>query len=163
MCTEIYYFSGTGNSLHVAKELQKRLPDAELVPILGLVGEGSVRTRGVTVGFVFPQPSSGSAEGSRVLSICIMMKRARGAVSATGCVSPARCGWSKTGRRGPIESDVTAVSPASVSVRKGRSRSSPSGIWSRTPSRTEGTIIPISQRTTLHGKRREWYGHMDQR
>ncbi len=26
MSTEIYYFSGSGNSLHVAKELQKRTP-----------------------------------------------------------------------------------------------------------------------------------------
>jgi hypothetical protein len=41
--TEIYYFSGTGNSLHVARELQKRLPDAELVPILSLEGKGAVR------------------------------------------------------------------------------------------------------------------------
>jgi ferredoxin/flavodoxin len=58
MSTEIYYFSGTGNSLHVAKELQKRLPGAELVPILSLAGEESVRTSGETVGFVFPHYAS---------------------------------------------------------------------------------------------------------
>ena len=34
MSTEIYYFSGTGNSLFIAKELQKRLPDSMLIPIV---------------------------------------------------------------------------------------------------------------------------------
>jgi flavodoxin len=29
MTTEIYYFSGTGNSLYVAKELQKLIPEAD--------------------------------------------------------------------------------------------------------------------------------------
>jgi ferredoxin len=56
--TEIYYFSGTGNSLHVARELQKRLPDTELVPILSLEGKGPVKAKGATVGFVFPHYAS---------------------------------------------------------------------------------------------------------
>jgi NAD-dependent dihydropyrimidine dehydrogenase PreA subunit len=56
--TEIYYFSGTGNSLHVAKELQKRLPGAKLIPILSLVGQEFVTTSGDTVGFVFPHYAS---------------------------------------------------------------------------------------------------------
>jgi NAD-dependent dihydropyrimidine dehydrogenase PreA subunit len=56
--TEIYYFSGTGNSLHVAKELQKRIPDARLIPIMSLVGKESVTTDGRTVGFVFPHYAS---------------------------------------------------------------------------------------------------------
>jgi ferredoxin/flavodoxin len=55
MSVEIYYFSGTGNSLHVAKELQKRIPETELIPIVSLVHEESIRTAGETVGFVFPQ------------------------------------------------------------------------------------------------------------
>ena len=58
MSTEIYYFSGTGNSLHVAKELQNRLPDTELIPILGLQKQRSSRSRGDTVGFVFPHYAS---------------------------------------------------------------------------------------------------------
>jgi len=37
MNTEIYYFSGTGNSLHVAKELQKRIPETNLIPIVSLL------------------------------------------------------------------------------------------------------------------------------
>ena len=58
MTTEIYYFSGTGNSLHVAKELQARLPEARLLPILSLVENESVTTGGETVGFVFPHYAS---------------------------------------------------------------------------------------------------------
>jgi len=52
--TEIYYFSGTGNSLHVARELQKRLPEADLVPIVRVLREVSPKTTANTVGFVFP-------------------------------------------------------------------------------------------------------------
>jgi NAD-dependent dihydropyrimidine dehydrogenase PreA subunit/flavodoxin len=52
--TEIYYFSGTGNSLHVAKELQKRIPDADLVPVVSLLGQDVIQTQAETVGFVFP-------------------------------------------------------------------------------------------------------------
>jgi NAD-dependent dihydropyrimidine dehydrogenase PreA subunit/flavodoxin len=54
MSTQIYYFSGTGNSLHVAKELQKRIPDASLTPVVSLLGEDVIRTQAQTVGFVFP-------------------------------------------------------------------------------------------------------------
>ncbi|MBN1584290.1 MAG: EFR1 family ferrodoxin [Anaerolineae bacterium] len=58
MSTEIYYFSGTGNSLHVARELQKRIPEARLVPIVALVDRKSVIAHGETVGFVFPHYAS---------------------------------------------------------------------------------------------------------
>lgn len=51
---EIYYFSGTGNSLHVAKELQERIPETTLIPIVSLLNKESVNTDGETVGFVFP-------------------------------------------------------------------------------------------------------------
>ncbi len=54
MSTEIYYFSGTGNSLFAARELQKRLPDAKLLPIASLLGKKIIQTEAVTVGFVFP-------------------------------------------------------------------------------------------------------------
>jgi flavodoxin len=37
MSTAIYYFSGTGNSLHVARELQQRLPESRLIPIVRLL------------------------------------------------------------------------------------------------------------------------------
>jgi ferredoxin len=52
--TEIYYFSGTGNSLHVARELQARLPDAGLTPIVSLLHGGAIRAGADAVGLVFP-------------------------------------------------------------------------------------------------------------
>ncbi|RXA14366.1 ferredoxin [Methanosarcina sp. MSH10X1] len=51
---EIYYFSGTGNSLYVAKELQKRIPKADLIPVVSLLNKDVIETSGETVGFVFP-------------------------------------------------------------------------------------------------------------
>lgn len=54
MSTEIYYLSGTGNSLYVAKELQKRIQDTKLIPIARLKNEKAIETSGEVVGFVFP-------------------------------------------------------------------------------------------------------------
>jgi ferredoxin len=56
--TDIYYFSGTGNSLHVAKELQARIPQTQLIPIVSLLGESNVEASAETVGLVFPQYAS---------------------------------------------------------------------------------------------------------
>lgn len=54
MSTEIYYYSGTGNSLHVAKELQKRLPGSKIIPIINVLNNDVVVTEGEIVGFIFP-------------------------------------------------------------------------------------------------------------
>ncbi len=54
MRTEIYYFSGTGNSLFVAKELQKRIPDSLVVPIVSRLQNDVIPTQGTSVGIVFP-------------------------------------------------------------------------------------------------------------
>jgi ferredoxin len=54
MNTVIYYSSGTGNSLHVARELQRRISGSELVPIVRLLSEDTIRTEAETVGLVFP-------------------------------------------------------------------------------------------------------------
>jgi ferredoxin len=54
MTTPIYYFSGTGNSLHVARALQKRLPGSDLVPIIRLLSRDTIRTEAEMVGLVFP-------------------------------------------------------------------------------------------------------------
>ena len=54
MSTDLYYFSGTGNSLYVARELQRRIPDASLIPMVSLLREKVVSTRGESVGFIFP-------------------------------------------------------------------------------------------------------------
>ena len=54
MNSEIYYFSGTGNSLYVTRELQKRIPESNLIPIVRLLGNDTVKTSADTIGFVFP-------------------------------------------------------------------------------------------------------------
>ena len=56
MSTEIYYFSGTGNSLHVAENLQKKISDSKLMPIVSLLWKDVIETHGETVGFVFLLP-----------------------------------------------------------------------------------------------------------
>jgi flavodoxin len=52
--SEIYYFSGTGNSLQVARELQARLSESNLVPIVRLLRDETIETHADTVGLVFP-------------------------------------------------------------------------------------------------------------
>jgi formate hydrogenlyase subunit 6/NADH:ubiquinone oxidoreductase subunit I len=51
---QIYYLSGTGNSLHVARELEKRLPETVLVPIISVLRDDRIVTTAETVGLVFP-------------------------------------------------------------------------------------------------------------
>lgn len=51
---EIYYFTGSGNSLHVAKELQGRIPGSDLIPIVSLLNKDTIETKAETVGFIFP-------------------------------------------------------------------------------------------------------------
>jgi ferredoxin len=54
MSTEIYYFSGKGNSLYVARELQKRISDSSLISIVSLLPKDVIQTNGKSVGLVFP-------------------------------------------------------------------------------------------------------------
>lgn len=51
---DIYYFSGTGNSLHVAKELHERFPEARLLPMVRHMKEPAPAAGADVVGFVFP-------------------------------------------------------------------------------------------------------------
>lgn len=51
---EVYYFSGTGNSLHVARELQKRIPEIKLIPIVSLLNKDIIEINAKAFGFVFP-------------------------------------------------------------------------------------------------------------
>jgi ferredoxin len=51
---EIFYFSGTGNSLHIAKKLQEKIPGAELIPIAQLMGRKLVKPKARAIGFIFP-------------------------------------------------------------------------------------------------------------
>ena len=52
--TIIYYFSGTGNSLHVARELKRRLPEARLQSILSVIKSEEPALGADTIGLVFP-------------------------------------------------------------------------------------------------------------
>lgn len=51
---EIYYFSGTGNSLYVANELKERIPETELIPIVNLLNTDIIESNAKMVGIVFP-------------------------------------------------------------------------------------------------------------
>lgn len=51
---EIFYLSGTGNSLHIAKELQNRLQGSVLLPIAGEKSKESPKSNADVVGFIFP-------------------------------------------------------------------------------------------------------------
>jgi ferredoxin len=54
MSIELYYFSGTGNSLHVAREMQRRIPEANLNPMIRMLHFSAIKTSAGAVGFVFP-------------------------------------------------------------------------------------------------------------
>lgn len=54
MSIDIYYFSGTGNSLHVARAMTARIPGSRLFPIARFLRAESIETAAATVGFVFP-------------------------------------------------------------------------------------------------------------
>lgn len=54
MDLELYYFSGTGNSLHAARELRKQIPETKLIPIVSLLNKNIIKTNAEIVGFVFP-------------------------------------------------------------------------------------------------------------
>ncbi|MDR3577325.1 MAG: EFR1 family ferrodoxin [Anaerolineaceae bacterium] len=51
---EIYYFSGTGNSFFVAKELQKLIPESTLIPVVNLLKQEIIETKAEVIGLVFP-------------------------------------------------------------------------------------------------------------
>lgn len=53
MSSSVYYFSGTGNSLYIARELASRL-DAELIAVKSVVGYGRIDANADCVGIVFP-------------------------------------------------------------------------------------------------------------
>ena len=53
MSTEVYYFSGTGNSLYVARQIVARI-NGKLISIPSVIKEESIRTEADAVGIVFP-------------------------------------------------------------------------------------------------------------
>ena len=54
MKTTIFYFSGTGNSLFVARKLAEKLEDCSVQPIATFSADGQIGGEGERVGFVFP-------------------------------------------------------------------------------------------------------------
>ncbi|MFX1452638.1 MAG: EFR1 family ferrodoxin [Promethearchaeota archaeon] len=54
MKTSIYYFSGTGNSLKIARDLSEKLEECELVPIAKVWQNKHLVSVSEKVGFIFP-------------------------------------------------------------------------------------------------------------
>jgi ferredoxin/flavodoxin len=53
MKTEIYYFSGTGNSLAVARDLAEKI-NGKLISVISVISEEIIKTDAEAVGIVFP-------------------------------------------------------------------------------------------------------------
>ena len=53
MSTSIYYFTGTGNSLHVARAVAEKLGDSKVISIARLKGD-TIEDKSDTVGIIFP-------------------------------------------------------------------------------------------------------------
>ncbi len=59
METTIYFFTGTGNSLKIAKALTEKLRDSELIPIAKIWQIENINSTSEKVGFIFPLYYSG--------------------------------------------------------------------------------------------------------
>ncbi|MHA1986108.1 MAG: EFR1 family ferrodoxin [Promethearchaeota archaeon] len=59
MKTTIYYFTGTGNSLKIARSISENLDECELVPIAKVFQEKNLIATSEKVGFIFPLYYSG--------------------------------------------------------------------------------------------------------
>ncbi len=53
MSTEIYYFSGTGNSLAVARDIARKT-NGKLIPIPSIMDKERIKTDADVIGIVFP-------------------------------------------------------------------------------------------------------------
>jgi len=54
MKTIIYFFSGSGNSMFIAKELAKLIPNTDLIPVVKAIQKNSFTIEAENVGFIFP-------------------------------------------------------------------------------------------------------------
>ncbi len=52
--TALYYFTGTGNSLHIARSLTKALPGSEVIAMASCLSSSSLVSTAETIGFVHP-------------------------------------------------------------------------------------------------------------
>ncbi|MFC1594212.1 EFR1 family ferrodoxin [Candidatus Omnitrophota bacterium] len=54
MKTKIYYFSGTGNSLKIARDLAGELKDTQLIPISQVISDKKIDSPAQRIGIVYP-------------------------------------------------------------------------------------------------------------
>ena len=54
MDTALYYFSGTGNSLSVARTIKDQITDCEIFPIIGCLKQRPIKISAQRVGIIFP-------------------------------------------------------------------------------------------------------------
>lgn len=54
MKNELFYFSGTGNTLLLAKELQKRISNTQLTPIVSVIDKKVIKSNASVIGILFP-------------------------------------------------------------------------------------------------------------
>ncbi len=59
MESTIYFFTGTGNSLKIAKDIAEKLGDCELIPIAKILQKENFKSESEKIGFVFPLYYSG--------------------------------------------------------------------------------------------------------
>lgn len=59
MAVTIFYFTSTGNSLQIARDLVNKIENSKLIPIVGAMHKEEIVPDSNVVGFVFPQHSSG--------------------------------------------------------------------------------------------------------
>ncbi len=50
----LYYFSGTGNSIAIVRELQRHFKDAKLLPIVKYMDTAEIRDDSEVIGFIAP-------------------------------------------------------------------------------------------------------------
>jgi flavodoxin len=51
---KIFYFTGTGNSLYIAKKIQKEFSGSELIPVAAHINDEKILIEDDAAGFVFP-------------------------------------------------------------------------------------------------------------
>ena len=54
MKTTIFYYSGTGNSLKIAKDISAKLENSEIIPIAKLWEQNKIVPQSEKIGFIFP-------------------------------------------------------------------------------------------------------------
>jgi Pyruvate/2-oxoacid:ferredoxin oxidoreductase delta subunit len=86
--TSVYYFTGTGNSLKVAKDLAESIQGSQLMPIAASLQDAGITTTAERVGFVHPLYWYGLPGAVRKLVKRIELPSARYVFSVATCQIP---------------------------------------------------------------------------